>query len=74
MQSLKGVRLQIYDFLHKNKKAPIFAVFDAVICALIIQFMAWLSHFFINYPDTKLYQSLLFIMVEMMGIEPMYAN
>ena len=62
MQSLKGVRLQIYELLDKNKKAPIFAVFDALISALIIQFMAWLSHFFINYPGTKLYQSLLFIM------------
>ena len=40
MQSLKGVRLQIYDFLQKNKKVLIFAVFEALINILIIQFMA----------------------------------
>jgi hypothetical protein len=40
MQSLKGVRLQIYDLRQKNKKVLIFAVFEALINTLIIQFMA----------------------------------
>jgi len=46
------MRLQIYDLQQKNKKVLIFAVFEALINTLIIQFMAQLSHFYIKCPNT----------------------